>query len=780
MYSFRTKAETLDFLYAHRDNIKAEILPLYYFGVKEWMRNAEGIWESTQQVFLGDKHIIVRSSAKNEDSLVESMAGKYTSKICLNTKEDFFSAVKKVIASYTVISELDQVLVQPVLENVQCAGVAFTIDPNTGGNYYVINYDDESGSTTSVTDGTGKNIKLFYWFKDGAFPEIIFLKKICQTLKKLEQMFRQQALDVEFAISENELYIFQVRALCAKRSPVEFDRQKECLKRIENKIVSANSSKPFLYGKRTVFGVMPDWNPAEMIGIHPHNLALSLYKEIITDNVWAYQRDNYGYKNLRSFPLMLDFCGLPYIDVRVSFNSFIPNELEPAIADKLVDYYLNRLVESPDKHDKVEFDIIFSCYTIDLPKRIRVLAKYGFTELEIEKIILALKKSTNRIINSETGLWRKDSSKIKTLEKRYEEIISSDLSEVDKIYWLIEDCKRYGTLPFAGLARAAFIAVQILQSLVNEKIISKQEYDSFLNDLTTISAMMNKDFEDLSIKKFLLQYGHLRPGTYDITSPRYDEMPQLYFQWDKKEDIDFNEKDSIQEHFRLSLTQLKNIRECLLKHGLEDDVLGLFSFIKAAIEGREYSKFIFTKNLSETLKLFGVWAGKNNMSLEECAFADIQIIKELYQGTPDEKDLLERSIIRGKKKYQEGAGIVLPPLIVNASDIYQFFVPDTLPTYITLKRRSGKVKIINKVAEESLHDCILLIPSADPGYDWIFSHHIAGFITEYGGANSHMAIRAGELSIPAVVGIGKKEFERLKKADSIEIDASLKKVIILR
>ena len=25
-----------------------------------------------------------------------------------------------------------------------------------------------------------------------------------------------------------------------------------------------------------------------------------------------------------------------------------------------------------------------------------------------------------------------------------------------KVYWLLEDCRRYGTLPFAGLARAGF------------------------------------------------------------------------------------------------------------------------------------------------------------------------------------------------------------------------------------------------------------------------------------------------------------------------------------
>ena len=75
---------------------------------------------------------------------------------------------------------------------------------------------------------------------------------------------------------------------------------------------------------------------------------------------------------------------------------------------------------------------------------------------------------------------------------------------------------------------------------------------------------------------------------------------------------------------------------------------------------------------------------------------------------------------------------------------------------------------------------IVLIPSADPGYDWIFSHGIAGFITMYGGANSHMAIRAGELGIPAAVGVGEKLFQQYKAASCLEIDAQSKTIKMLR
>ena len=119
--------------------------------------------------------------------------------------------------------------------------------------------------------------------------------------------------------------MLQVRPLILNdiSSSVSISRQEKVLAQIEEKVNSLSKPHPYLLGKRSVFGVMPDWNPAEIIE-RPKPLALSLYKELITDSIWAYQRDNYGYRNLRSFPFLVSFSGIPFIDVRVSFNSFIP------------------------------------------------------------------------------------------------------------------------------------------------------------------------------------------------------------------------------------------------------------------------------------------------------------------------------------------------------------------------------------------------------------------------------------------------------------------------
>ena len=46
-----------------------------------------------------------------------------------------------------------------------------------------------------------------------------------------------------------------------------------------------------LIGDCRHFSTMTDWNPAEIIGLKPKNLALSLYQSLITNEVWSESRD---------------------------------------------------------------------------------------------------------------------------------------------------------------------------------------------------------------------------------------------------------------------------------------------------------------------------------------------------------------------------------------------------------------------------------------------------------------------------------------------------------
>lgn len=768
---FSTKADTLKECEPYLRS--AKILQQICITMAEWRLHKDKILQKLEETGWHETALIVRSSARNEDTQEESMAGKFTSVLNITGISEIEKAVNKVIESYTDCEEENQVLLQPMLINVKMSGVAFSIDPNNGGNYIVINYDDDTGTTNAVTSGNAAGLRTFYYFKGTDINVGEPIDRIIRLVKELESLFHTQRLDMEFAIDQqNELYLLQVRPLTVKVQSPSISEQQEILERISAIIRKSKGHKPFLYGEKTVYGVMPDWNPAEIIGIRPRALAMSLYKELVTDYIWAYQRDNYGYKNLRSFPLLIDFGGVPYIDVRVSFNSFLAKEMDDNISEKLVNYYIDQLITNKKNHDKVEFEIIFSCFTFDLEERIQVLKQHGFSDSEINSICHALKQLTNRIVDEENGYLRKDLERIGQLSKRREEILNGSLDTVSKIFWLLEDCKRYGTLPFAGLARGGFIAVQMLQSLKTKGILSDREYNDFMGELDTVSSQMARDFYNSDKTSFMKKYGHLRPGTYDILSCRYDEDEGRYFDFSAKK------KPEDKKNFFLSLTQLNNIKKLLEQNGLNNDVLKLFDFFKFAIEGREYAKFIFTKNLSDALSLFGKLGEESGFSKEDISYANIDVIYKAYSSEADIRQLLKRSIIEGKQRHKKTLQINMPAVIVDEKDVWRFFQQDLEPNYITLKKGMGEVASIAN--SDEIDNKIIFIENADPGYDWIFSKNIVGFVTMYGGANSHMAIRAGELSIPAVIGVGESKYRYYSKANILEIDCEAKNMRILK
>ena len=45
-----------------------------------------------------------------------------------------------------------------------------------------------------------------------------------------------------------------------------------------------------MIGKERYFSTMTDWNPAEIIGLKPRTLALTMYKSLITDSIWSESR----------------------------------------------------------------------------------------------------------------------------------------------------------------------------------------------------------------------------------------------------------------------------------------------------------------------------------------------------------------------------------------------------------------------------------------------------------------------------------------------------------
>ncbi len=773
LVAFKTKAETLEALAPLLRN--GRVLPQVRFSVGDWRSDAAGVLAAVSAAPWGSDRVIVRSSGRGEDGAARSQAGKYDSVLGVVGSAAVAQAIDRVIDSFASDgSDDDQIFVQPMLDRVAMAGVAFSRSPS-GGPYFIINYDDRSGLTDRVTAGVGDNLKTFCCLKSRPHACPPSLAPVIALVSELETLLACYAIDVEFAVGDDgQLYLLQVRPLAVDHQGLAADANVEtALADVARKVELLSRPHPYLHGSRAIFGVMPDWNPAEMIGLRPYPLSLSLYCELITDSIWAYQRDNYGYKNLRSFPLLVSFHGLPYIDVRVDFNSFIPRDVPDDLAGRLVNYYIDRLVSEPHLHDKVEFEIIYSCYTLDLPKRIGRLAENGFSPKDLAELSSALRRLTNRIIHGETALWRRDRAKIDLLAQRLPIIWNAEIDKISRIYWMIEDCKRYGTLPFAGLARAGFIAVQMLQSLVGVGVLTAEEKSTFMASVDAIGSRIGRDLAELPKEDFLARYGHLRPGTYDILSPRYDEAPDLYFDWSGARPA-----VSAPPRFALSIEQLRRIEQLLKEHELDIDVLSLIEFIKAGIEGREFAKFVFTRTLSDALSLIRQLGEDHGLSAEDCAFLNYDALRTLYKESRSVREVLRESAAQGRERHALTRNLVLPPVIASPDDVIAFHLPPSRPNFITRKSVTAPVALVSDPPER-FAGRILFVPSADPGFDWIFTRHISGFVTQFGGANSHMAIRAGELGIPAVIGAGEGLFQQWQTARKLCLDCSNQQVVVI-
>jgi hypothetical protein len=199
-----------------------------------------------------------------------------------------------------------------------------------------------------------------------------------------------------------QLFLFQVRRIALARHwhPVTERRVKRQLAHVEDYVRNCSKRRDGILGERTILAVMPDWNPAEIIGTTPKPLAASLYRELITKSVWREARASMGYRALDSAELMLLINSHPYIDVRNSFNSFLPASVSEAVGEKLVNAWLDRLETFPEFHDKVEFEIVSTCLDFCFVEDFKARYPALLNDDEFEEYRKALTELTHQCLNS--------------------------------------------------------------------------------------------------------------------------------------------------------------------------------------------------------------------------------------------------------------------------------------------------------------------------------------------------------------------------------------------
>ena len=767
--------------------LKKSKIPLsYVFQIKSWKKDKKIILTKISSIFK-KKKLAIRSSAADEDKINKSSAGKYSSFLNVHAvnKEKIEKYINRVIKSYNKEknNNNNQILIQEMIDGIKMSGVLFSCDNSDNSPYYVINYDDISGLTDTVTSGSKFSNKTLYVFKKK--KELLKSKRFIKIIDcsiEIEKKLKNNFLDIEFGMKKRsgDVYIFQVRPIVINKK-INKSFENEILKKLLSLNLYINKKfdiQEGLIGKKNIFGQMPDWNPAEIIGQSPSNLAFSLYSKLITDSNWLKARKIMGYNYFRKEKLMHFFCGKPYIDVRKSLNSFIPLNLSKNIKSILINNGITRLTDNPNFHDKIEFEIIPTSYFFDFKKKLKKISpKLSTSQLksiENEYLNLFLKN----IDKNSQGSLEKNIKKIKYLEFLQNKKIYEINDKIEDIKTIFDECVNYGVIPFSILARHAFISKEFLNSLERQHLLTKKKIKNFESSLNTITAQFLNDLDlsknnKLKFKEFVNRYGHLRPGTYDITSPRYDQnIKEFFFRKTKKIKTNYNKPIK----FNMNKLEISKIEKLLLRSKIPLTPSDFFKYLSNSIKLREYAKFIFTKSVSIILEKIRIYALKNRISLEEISNLNIE---QIYKKKKSISEIKKLNLIAKKENYINSL-IKLPQLIIDKTNIFVVPFQVSLPNYVTKKILvSDIVYLENKKKVPDLENKIIIIKNADPGFDWIFGHKIKGLITQFGGANSHMTIRCSEQDLPAAIGCGNQTFKIIKKSKKIELNCKLKTIKVI-
>ena len=732
--SYGNKAKNLEYV-AKNTDIEIPYFKEIYL---DDLNNIENIVDSFSQ------KIMIRSNSSSEDKEFSSSAGKYLSigPIERNDLETIKKSWEMVVGSYEE-QDNQSVIFQNYIENAKSVSVltSYKVGSDSAYRTFSTYYGSE---TDAITSGKYSEINNFFMHRSfDILPKKyekynVYLKIITQ----LEDLFKNKQLDIEMVLDKNNSpQLLQVRPLMGKKLNKEsiFD-EKDVIDRNLKNYKKLNKTTADRFGTNQIYSNMSDMNPAEMIGKKPDNIAFGLYKFMFTDTTWNIQRGEFGYRKYSGGKLMELFNNVAYINVNHSLNSFLTRNLQKESCEEIINYQLNKLKENPHLHDSIEFDISRSSYVFDTVEE--------FSK-EYKNII-----SPSEIIKWHNDLIQIDTQNKSTLEKN-KKIILSTFSKLDKSFEyskkenikLIRDTM---ALPFTHHSRLGFVYFAQLNSLLKKEVITEDQKKLLLLSVNSISTKMKADAYEVKIGKktledFLDVYGHIRAGNYNLLSSNLKN--NLNF----TESLINNSQQPLEDNI-LPKDIYTNIEKYFMINEIPLEASAWIDMFQEGISTRENSKFYYTKGIDGILNEVGE---KNTSDRELFDLLDIEFNEE---NTSD---------MRLKN-------VLMPDLITSNEDFYFYEEMSKNGNYIGQGTVIGDVLLIDNEANRpnNLENKIVVIPAADPGWDWIFNYKIKSLVTKYGGPNSHMAIRCAEHNIPAILGVGENNFTVISNSKSLEIDFS--------
>ena len=205
---FSSKAKNL--INLKKLNLKKSTIPNFKsFTLNEIIKNKKEILEDINKNL--ERKISIRSSFFLEDKENLSMAGEFdglfnvknTNKEILRGIDYLSNQYKSKSNNYQIYNE-SEIIFQNHVSNILLSGVLTNKCIKDGTDYYVINYDDSSNLTNTVTSGGvsgGRVINILKQNSKGLRTKKF--KIIIESIKEIEKKISNKALDIEFALDKN-------------------------------------------------------------------------------------------------------------------------------------------------------------------------------------------------------------------------------------------------------------------------------------------------------------------------------------------------------------------------------------------------------------------------------------------------------------------------------------------------------------------------------------------------------------------------------------------------
>ncbi len=694
------------------------------------------------------RDVAVRSSAESEDGANASFAGMFTSLLHVPAqREPILRAVQEVrdsgkaksavVAHYMQqrgFSEDDNAVSAIVQEMIHSdiAGVIFSHAIDKRDGYYLVSVTSGLGDQVASGLVNGGLIRIARGLNVAAINER-WLRDLVRTMRHIEQHFGSDSLDVEFAVASGCLYILQCRPITTSQEGSHPAAEEKLLLQS----IATLSSLIENVHAGDVLGDMIDINPLELLGTDPSVLDTSVFRCLFSDNIVEEVRASMGYDPLH-IGLIRTIAQKSYVSLRASAFSLRPRGIPESVYEKLFRVYRELLLADPSLQSRVEFDVFAMDNGAKLDLIMNRAALTSSEQVCVCDAFIGLRTSLDELSES---LRNSYGSQLDAYRSHTAQMRNAPLQDM-------LDHTAEGTRFFVQVARLAFY----WKNRFEETYPGEDLNELLAGHLQSVSSRQQSDLQhcragELSEVELIAEYGHLRPGQFSVFGESYADDPT---------------------HYLFSQVHSDRMPHVVPRsHRFETTVE--FQNVLSFMHAREESKFLFSRALSQFID-------RLKKEIRQCLITETTAMSCTW---PQLNELLNGSD-SAVVSITNRMPVILPPVIIpGKTDLRIVEFGSAAPTFITRKIVKAIIRVLEDTSVKAdVGGAIVVIPNADPGFDYLFHSGAVGIITKSGGPASHMCIRAVELQMPACIGCGEYQYGILRGAQSVVLDCSSKQLIV--